>query len=81
MVTSQIVNNNWNRKMMNCEKKPFMQIIFSEKFTYAVLYIVSLRGGADRETTGILMWSKLYILRNSNNKEMVVALMDTQVEQ
>jgi atlastin len=45
------------------------------------MYIVSLRGGADRETTGILMWSKLYLLRNSNNKEVVVALMDTQVEQ
>ncbi len=33
------------------------------------------------ETTGTLMWSKLYLLRNSNNKEVVVALMDTQVEQ
>ncbi len=27
------------------------------------------------------MWSKLYLPRNSNNKEVVVALMDTQVEQ
>jgi hypothetical protein len=32
------------------------------------------------ETTGILMWSKLYLLCNINNKEVAVALMDTQVE-
>ncbi len=33
------------------------------------------------ETTGILIWSKLYLFHNSNNKEVVVGLMDTQVEQ
>jgi hypothetical protein len=37
------------------------------------------RGGAARETTGILMWSKVYIVRNKNNQEIGVALMDTQV--
>jgi hypothetical protein len=58
-----------------------MQIIFSENLHILYIVSLSLRGGADRETTGILMWSKLYILRNSNNKEVVVALMDTQVEQ
>ncbi len=29
-------------------------------------------------TTGILMWSKLFLLYNIENKEVVVALMDTQ---
>jgi hypothetical protein len=37
------------------------------------------RGGAARETTGILMWSKVYLVRNENNQEIGVALMDTQV--
>ncbi len=31
-------------------------------------------------TTGILMWFKLYLLYNIENKEVVIALMDTQVE-
>jgi hypothetical protein len=42
--------------------------------------ILSQRGGPERETTGILMWSKLYLLRNSEDQEVAVALMDTQVE-
>jgi hypothetical protein len=43
------------------------------------LNTVPFRGGSARETTGILMWSKLYLLRNRDNREVVVALMDTQV--
>jgi hypothetical protein len=38
-----------------------------------------IRGGSERETTGILMWSKVYIIRTPDNKEVAVALMDTQV--
>jgi hypothetical protein len=30
------------------------------------------------ETTDILMWSKLYLLRNQDNKEVVEALVDIQ---
>ncbi len=43
-----------------------------------MVYCLS-RGGAARETTGILMWSKVYVVRNENNQEIGVALMDTQV--
>jgi hypothetical protein len=41
--------------------------------------LTKFRGGAERQTTGILMWSKLYTLYDKNNQEVVVALMDTQV--
>ncbi|XP_040576520.1 atlastin [Lepeophtheirus salmonis] len=36
------------------------------------------RGGADRDTTGILLWSEVFILKNSLGKEIAVLLMDTQ---
>ena len=36
------------------------------------------RGGKERETTGIWMWSKVYILQKGG-KKVAVALMDTQV--
>ena len=38
-----------------------------------------LRGGIERETTGILMWSKVYTLQTPTGKEVAVALVDTQV--
>eukprot|EP00096_Caligus_rogercresseyi_P004699 TRINITY_DN1910_c0_g1_i1.p1 TRINITY_DN1910_c0_g1~~TRINITY_DN1910_c0_g1_i1.p1 ORF type:complete len:527 (-),score=169.95 TRINITY_DN1910_c0_g1_i1:378-1958(-) len=36
------------------------------------------RGGADRDTTGILLWSEVFLLTNSSGKEIAVLLMDTQ---
>jgi atlastin len=37
------------------------------------------RGGSDRDTTGILMWSEPFILkRNDNKEEIAILLMDTQ---
>jgi hypothetical protein len=36
------------------------------------------RGGSERETTGIWMWSKVYVLPRGN-REVAVVLMDTQV--
>eukprot|EP00111_Clytia_hemisphaerica_P011671 TCONS_00034289-protein len=36
------------------------------------------RGGADRETTGIMMWSKPFVVTLPSNEQVVVLLMDTQ---
>lgn len=36
------------------------------------------RGGADRETTGIMMWSKPFLVKLSSGEEVAVLLMDTQ---
>lgn len=36
------------------------------------------RGGIERETTGILMWSKVYTLQTPTGREVAVALVDTQ---
>lgn len=36
------------------------------------------RGGADRETTGIMMWSKPFLVKLPSDEEVVVLLMDTQ---
>jgi hypothetical protein len=44
-------------------------------FTVQLLF----RGGSERETTGIWMWSTVYILQQGGRKVAVV-LMDTQVE-
>jgi hypothetical protein len=40
----------------------------------------SVRGGIERETTGILMWSKVYTLQTPTGKEVAIALVDTQVK-
>jgi len=36
------------------------------------------RGGSERDTTGILMWSKVFVVKTSRRKEVAVVLMDTQ---
>lgn len=36
------------------------------------------RGGSDRDTTGIFMWSEPFVLRTVSNEEVAVFLMDTQ---
>jgi len=36
------------------------------------------RGGMVRETTGILMWSKIFLVKTPSGREIAVALMDTQ---
>lgn len=38
----------------------------------------SWRGGSERETTGILLWSKPYLCRLPDGEEVAVVLMDTQ---
>ena len=37
------------------------------------------RGGSERDTTGILMWSEVFLVKTPFGKEVAVALMDTQV--
>lgn len=34
--------------------------------------------GSERETTGILLWSKPFVIKNKNAEDVVVLLMDTQ---
>jgi len=36
------------------------------------------RGGMERETTGILMWSKIFLVTTPTGREVAVALVDTQ---
>ena len=36
------------------------------------------RGGSDRDTTGIFMWSEPFLLKTIKNEEVAVLLMDTQ---
>ena len=36
------------------------------------------RGGAERDTTGILMWSEVFEVKLPNGKDVAVVLMDTQ---
>jgi len=36
------------------------------------------RGGMERDTTGILMWSKVFLIKTDQGKEVAVALVDTQ---
>lgn len=36
------------------------------------------RGGADRDTTGILMWSEVFEVKTGTGKDVAVVLMDTQ---
>jgi len=36
------------------------------------------RGGMERDTTGILMWSKVFLVKTDLGKEVAVALVDTQ---
>jgi len=36
------------------------------------------RGGMERDTTGILMWSKVFLVKTPGGKEVAVALVDTQ---
>ncbi|XP_023340879.1 atlastin isoform X1 [Eurytemora carolleeae] len=36
------------------------------------------RGGSERDTTGILMWSEVFLVKTPFGKEVAVALMDTQ---
>ncbi|XP_076877379.1 atlastin-3-like [Brachyhypopomus gauderio] len=38
----------------------------------------SWRGGSEPETTGIQLWSEVFVVRKSNGKEVAVLLMDTQ---
>ena len=39
----------------------------------------SWRGGAERDTTGILLWSQVFRVKTPNGEEIAVLLMDTQV--
>lgn len=39
----------------------------------------SWRGGAERDTTGILLWSQVYKVKTPSGEEVAVILMDTQV--
>ena len=36
------------------------------------------RGGAERDTTGILMWSQVFEVKLPSGKDVAVVLMDTQ---
>lgn len=36
------------------------------------------RGGADRDTTGILVWSEVFEMKKKNGQQVAVLLMDTQ---
>ena len=36
-------------------------------------------GGSQRDTTGILLWSKVFTVRTESGQEVAVVLMDTQV--
>ena len=36
------------------------------------------RGGAERDTTGILMWSEVFEVKLPSGKDVAVVLMDTQ---
>lgn len=38
----------------------------------------SWRGGCQRDTTGILMWSEPFVVKTKDNKEVAIVLMDTQ---
>ncbi|KAI4897269.1 hypothetical protein NFI96_024642, partial [Prochilodus magdalenae] len=38
----------------------------------------SWRGGSEPETTGIQLWSEVFVVRKGNGKEVAVLLMDTQ---
>lgn len=38
----------------------------------------SWRGGSDRDTTGIIIWSQPFIVTDRNGEEVVILLMDTQ---
>ncbi|KAI1287870.1 Atlastin-2 [Halotydeus destructor] len=38
----------------------------------------SWRGGSDRDTTGILLWSQPFVLKMADGREVAVLLMDTQ---
>ncbi|VDN51828.1 unnamed protein product [Dracunculus medinensis] len=38
----------------------------------------SWRGGSERETSGIMLWAKPFVVKNRNGEEVVVLLMDTQ---
>ncbi|XP_041846488.1 atlastin-3 [Melanotaenia boesemani] len=38
----------------------------------------SWRGGSEPETTGIQLWSKVFLVRRTDGKEVAVVLMDTQ---
>uniref|UniRef100_A0AC34FK79 GB1/RHD3-type G domain-containing protein n=1 Tax=Panagrolaimus sp. ES5 TaxID=591445 RepID=A0AC34FK79_9BILA len=38
----------------------------------------SWRGGADRDTNGMLIWSRPFLIKDRNGEEIVVLLMDTQ---
>nr|CAB3224320.1 atlastin-2 [Phallusia mammillata] len=43
-----------------------------------VLTGFSWRGGSDRDTTGIMMWSKVFKIKDLAGKEIALVLMDTQ---
>uniref|UniRef100_A0A914YM09 GB1/RHD3-type G domain-containing protein n=1 Tax=Panagrolaimus superbus TaxID=310955 RepID=A0A914YM09_9BILA len=38
----------------------------------------SWRGGSERDTNGMLIWSKPFLIKDRNNEDIVVLLMDTQ---
>ena len=40
--------------------------------------IKSFSGGMERDTTGILMWSKIFLVKTPTGREVAVALVDTQ---
>lgn len=39
----------------------------------------SWRGGSERDTTGILMWSEPFLHESANGQKLAVLLLDTQV--
>lgn len=39
----------------------------------------SWRGGSERDTTGILMWSEPFLHQTANGQKLAVLLLDTQV--
>lgn len=38
----------------------------------------SWRGGSERDTNGVLLWSEIFLLEDKNEEEVAVILMDTQ---
>jgi hypothetical protein len=56
------------------QQRCFNGSLFMEDYWVLLVF----RGGSERETTGIWMWSKVYLLPQGN-REVAVVLMDTQV--
>lgn len=53
-------------------------ILFNRTNEFYFLKGFSWRGGSERDTTGILMWSEPFIVKRSSGEEVAILLMDTQ---